>query len=174
MSSRAAPGTASAPGAARAGAGGLGGLRRLGEAAPVASAATREVVRVRWLDTCWEGGDVSAGTVVGGVEPHCTRSSASTSRCRRGAASRLGGDERASSQKPTLHVRPTRNVAKTGLLPSWCRRQDWCAPMRHIWAMCFNRILDVNNTEDPDAAGAPPLEASVRHERTLGGVGPIP
>jgi hypothetical protein len=35
-------------------------------------------------------------------------------------------------------------------------------------------ILDVNNTEDPDADGAPPLEAAVRHERTLEGVGPIP
>ena len=69
--------------------------------APGASAATREVVRVRWLDTCWEGGGVSVGPVVGGVEPHCTRSSASTSRYRRGAASRLGGDERASSQQPT-------------------------------------------------------------------------
>jgi len=33
------------------------------------------------------------------------------------------------------------------------------------WAMCFNRILDVNNTEDPDADGAPPLETAVRHER---------
>src|SRR5215467_15877809 len=31
--------------------------------------------------------------------------------------------------------------------------------------MCFNRILDVNNTEDPDADGAPPLETAVRHER---------
>jgi hypothetical protein len=40
--------------------------------------------------------------------------------------------------------------------------------------MCFNSILDVNNTEDPDADGAPPLEAAVRHERTLEGVGPIP
>ena len=109
--------------------------------APGASAATREVVRVRWLDTCWEGGGVSAGPVAGGVEPHCTRSSASTSRYRRGAASRLGGDERASSQKPTPHVRPTRNVAKTGFLPSWCRRQDWCAPMRHIWAKWISSVI---------------------------------
>ena len=46
--------------------------------------------------------------------------------------------------------------------------------LKQNWAMCFNRILDVNNTEDPDADGAPPLEAAVRHERTLEGVGPIP
>src|SRR4029453_12537069 len=99
---------------------------------------------MRGLDTCWEGGGVSAGTVVGGVEPHGTRSSAPTSAYSGGPASRLGGAERASSQTPTPHVRPTRNVAKTGLLPSWCRRQDWCAPMRHIWAK--------SNTTRPEGA----------------------
>jgi hypothetical protein len=49
-----------------------------------------------------------------------------------------------------------------------------CHSGRQSWAMCFNRIVDVNNTEDPDADGAPPLEAAGRHERTLEGVGPIP
>jgi len=48
------------------------------------------------------------------------------------------------------------------------------AIVHQFWAMCFNRIVDVNNTDDPDADGAPPLEAAGRHERTLEGVGPIP
>jgi hypothetical protein len=64
------------------------------------------------------------------------------------------------------------------MTPAWAQRQEvgrpLCCIVRRCWAMCFNRIVDVNNTEDPDADGAPPLEVAVRHERTLEGVGPIP